>query len=373
MPIPVQFLEQFSRHPPDDDRVCQSCGYPLRGLPAGNPCPECGASDQPDSDGQPAPSPPRKVKPPTCRGCGYLLKGLPSSGRCPECGGPYRPADSFKRIAVLIPDPVLESVSWRAGLTIMAMASAGALFMQLVVLFARVTPREYTMLMAGISAAWIVGLHVWVPRSIDGDLRFIRTGRRLTLVSQWLWPAGFTLMCLQLSNLARGHDQAFQIIASCCFVIAGLGTVGAVSLMVMAAKDLYMRDAARRLLFTAFFFLPYSIGIWIAPYPAFVTVGIPLSPYGGLLAFIYLVLLSPWWFMFITVLVTSLQMAQRGRWAIHVKYLEATRADRVAAKRDRMNASVGVKEVGPRAEVPDRGPAWDASGDIPLEGPPKEN
>ena len=369
MPIPVQFLEQFSKQPPDDDRACNACGYPLRGLPEGNPCPECGTQELKDSGEQIPSSKPRKVKPPTCRGCGYLLKGLPTSGRCPECGGPYRPADSFKSIPVLIPDPVLESVSWRAGLLIMAMATAGTLFMQIVVFFASVSTREYTMLMAGISAIWMVGLHVWVPRSIDGDLRFVRIGRRLTLVSQWLWPAGFTLICLRASNQAGGYGEAFQMIASICFVIAGIGTVGAVSLLIMAAKDLYMRDEARRMLFTAFFFLPYAFGIWLAPYPASMKVGIPLSPYGGLLAFIYVVLLVPWWFMFFSIMMSSLQMAQRGRWAIHVKYLESTRADRVAAKREKMNARVGVKQVGPRVEVPERGPAWDASGDIPLEGP----
>ena len=370
MPIPVQFLERFNRQPPDDDRACDSCGYPLRGLPADNPCPECGDRNQPESGDQ-IPSPrPRNVKPPACRGCGYLLKGLPTSGRCPECGGPYRPADSFKSIPVLIPDPVLESVSWRAGLLIMAVASAGALFMQLVVFFASVSPREYTLLMTGISVIWILGLHVWIPRSIDGDLRFVRIGRRLTMVSQWLWPAGFTLICLQVSNLAGGHGEAFQVIASICFVAAAIGTVGAVSLLIMAAKDLYMRDEFRRMLFTAFFFLPYALGIWIAPYPAFMVEGIPLSPYGGLLAFIYVILLAPWWFMFLSIMISSLQMAQRGRWAIHVKYLESTRRDRVAAKRRKMNAKVGVKQVGPRVEVPERGPMWDASGDIPLEGPP---
>ncbi len=37
-------LDRSSRVTVDDDRVCTACGYPLRGLPLGSACPECGTT-----------------------------------------------------------------------------------------------------------------------------------------------------------------------------------------------------------------------------------------------------------------------------------------------------------------------------------------
>jgi predicted Zn-ribbon and HTH transcriptional regulator len=69
--------------PLDADLACGTCGYNLRGLPAGGACPECGASTagpeiELDDEGRLDADVP-------CRCCGYNLRGLPPPGRCPEC------------------------------------------------------------------------------------------------------------------------------------------------------------------------------------------------------------------------------------------------------------------------------------------------
>lgn len=64
---------------------CGSCGYPLRGLPKGAVCPECG-DPSPRKARSPVEPPRRPPVPLLCEYCGYGLAGVRADARCPECG-----------------------------------------------------------------------------------------------------------------------------------------------------------------------------------------------------------------------------------------------------------------------------------------------
>jgi hypothetical protein len=96
-------LEAYRRLPIPEwlDLLCPRCRYPLRGLP-GHRCPECGTSFNIDdlvTSATPLRLP--ETTPATrpvpelgfaCQSCDYPLRGLPGE-RCPECGQPFDLAD----------------------------------------------------------------------------------------------------------------------------------------------------------------------------------------------------------------------------------------------------------------------------------------
>lgn len=373
MAIHEKFMGPGPQDPFDNKRFCGQCGYALKGLKPGTNCPECGAPEHEVAEPVEA-SPVRKRTSPKCRGCGYILLGLSASGKCPECGAPYRPdADNWNRSA-LMPDSVLESLHWRFGLWLMSGGTLVALFMQVVVLVSNFTTREYTMTMAIASLAWSVGLCLSMPSTLDGGQGIMRLLRYGTILSQWLWPAGFSATWYIASGVT-GTVAVFLSVASIfAFALGTIGVVGVMCFLIMTSKDLYMRTCAGRFQFTALLFPIYAIGIWIVPYPAYVTAGVSATPAGGLNALVYVVVLAPWWAMFMAVLVSLLQLINRGLWEIRIRSVVSTRSERVAAKRAAMNAALGIEKVGPTTEPPPvNSPYWEKSGDIPLSDPDKSD
>ncbi|MEE2907464.1 MAG: hypothetical protein VX527_06475 [Planctomycetota bacterium] len=374
MAIHEKFMGPGPPDPLDDDRCCQQCGYVLKGLEPGTNCPECGVAEYQDTGTTESPeaAPVRKRKPPKCRGCGYILLGLPASGKCPECGRPYRPnRDNWNR-ATLIPDRVLQSIVWRWGLLLMSAGTFVALCMQVAVLVHNITTPEYTLTMAIASLAWSLGLWVSLPSTLDAGSNSIRGLRYGTIFSQWLWPAGFMAIWFITSDKAGSAADVLWIVSIVTFVLGAIGVVGVMSFLIMTSKDLYMRECAGRFQFTAILFPIYAIGIWIAPYPAYVTEGISATPAGGLNALVYVVVLGPWWAMFLMVLYSLLQLLNRGYWETRIQDNLSTRSERVAEKRAAMDAKLGAEQVGPTTEPPPvSSPYWEKSGDIPLSDPDK--
>ena len=72
---------------------CRHCGYDLRRLSKGTPCPECG-----EVAGLTGPGRPPDRDHPSCRGCGHLLVNLPWDATCPECGLATAAMPRFQRL-----------------------------------------------------------------------------------------------------------------------------------------------------------------------------------------------------------------------------------------------------------------------------------
>lgn len=68
--------------------ICVKCEFPLKGLPIGAKCPECGEPSLTASAFVAHTLGPYTL----CPSCGYSLEGLSTDGRCPECGSPCQDA-----------------------------------------------------------------------------------------------------------------------------------------------------------------------------------------------------------------------------------------------------------------------------------------
>ena len=287
--------------PSNDDRICDQCGYPLKGLNTGAACPECGTQG---SSHEPAilqgglPEPVQAIQ--QCGECGYPLKGLPSIGTCPECGYRYKPGNSRRRQINLITPSVLVSTSFRMGLSLLIAAIVSALFMQIVVLFYRISPDDYWLVMTMSSSIWALGLCLVITRGVAGQNRFLGLVRLLTLASQWIWPLAFILS--RQVSMSKGGAPGILLEMGILIgdVTAAIGLFSSLCFLGMICRDLYLRRQASRMELAALLFPFCALGIWIFPYPADVTQGVFKFEF-GVRTTIYMIVLSPWWALFVMV------------------------------------------------------------------------
>ncbi|MDG2094045.1 MAG: hypothetical protein P8J89_02100 [Phycisphaerales bacterium] len=351
MPFDPSILTPEQPDPMKDDRVCTECGYSLKGLARGGACPECGI---PERAHEPAilaggPAEPAQVIQ-QCGKCGYPLKGLPSIGNCPECGSSYRPSSSRRRYTDLIEPMTLVSTSFRIGLMLLITAIVSALFMQVIVLFYRIEPGDYKLVMTMSSIVWALGLCLVVVRRVAGKHMFLRFVWLITLASQWLWPLAYALSRYgSINQNAVGSLHAFGIIIF--DVAAAIGLFSSLCFLAMICRDLYLRRQASRLELVALIFPFYAMGIWIFSYPAEVQDGI-FHVGGGFRLIIYLIVLGPWWILFIMVGLAIKDVFIRSLWEGR---LEESNTGRVSETHESPARSTDPKD----GSRPD-------SGDIPL-------
>ncbi|MBG84457.1 MAG: hypothetical protein CMJ40_07930 [Phycisphaerae bacterium] len=369
MPVDPVILMPDEPDPMKDDRVCSQCGYSLKGLARGVACPECGT---PESDQEPARLPGGLSKPtkttPQCSGCGYLLKGLPSVGTCPECGTPYKPETSRRRNTDLITPRTLVSSRFRFGLTLLITAITSALFMQVIVLFYKIQPDDYRLVMTMSGFVWSIGLCLVVVRRVAGQNRFLKLVWLITLASQWLWPLAYALGRYGSMNQNPGGSFiTFGIMI--LDVVASLGMFSSLCFLAMICRDLYLRRQASRIELVALIFPFYAIGIWIFPYPAEVQDGL-FNSGGGFRLIIFIVLLGPWWLLFLMTGLALKDIYVRSIWEGRIQRANADRLRSASEEEAGNRGAVDSHLSGPTEEPPEvESEYWEKSGDIPLSPP----
>jgi hypothetical protein len=255
----------------------------------------------------------------------------------------------------------------------MGMAALGVLALQVSVLVVVVLPLHYFLAMGVLSLVWALGFPVLLPPAVRCTTHQLGRLRVLAWTGQWCWPMSFGLTALVLTGTLNATlVTGMNITASVLAVLGSVASVAALLFVAAVARDLEMRQSARRLQFAAYFFPIWAILVWVLPYPAY-NIAIPFGPVGFIVTFIYLVLLVPWWAIYLVTFRSLMQLANRGRWSSWDRKNVAMRPARIAAKRAAMNKSIGVDVVGPNAEAPVKSTEhWDGSGDIPLSRPPTD-
>ncbi|MAT81221.1 MAG: hypothetical protein CMJ29_06195 [Phycisphaerae bacterium] len=352
----------------DDDRCCESCGYPLRGLEPGSRCPECGQAEFVETPATPRlPWAPQTLPPSNCPKCDHSLKGLPPAGTCPECEAPYRPRQRRRHRSPLLPEEILESFSWRTGLVLLLVGLLLTFLSQFGSFAGEIKGLSRAFVMAMASLSWAFGLCLVLPSSIDGDQRHVTWLRLSCIHSQWLWPlvlvGGWYLERLADGVLSTLLWSGLLLIET----ITTLGLIGSLLFLSMATRDLYMRQCAARLQLVAVVLPIYVFVLWLMPLPISFLGGLFVSSGYEMHVVLHILVFGPWWIMLFMVLLSLLQVLNRANWSVRIRHNLDTRGERVAAKREAMGAAVGQSKAGPRVEPKtNKTPQWDESGDIPL-------
>ena len=246
--------------------------------------------------------------------------------------------------------------------------------MQVIVLFYMIQPDDYRLVMTMSSFAWAIGLCLVIVRRVTGQNRFLTVVWFFTLASQWLWPLAYAWS--RYSSMNQNTVGSFSLFVIMILdVIASIGLFSSLCFLAMICRDLYLRSQASRVELVALIFPFYAIGIWIFPYPAEVQNSLFHSG-GGFGLIIYLVILGPWWALFVMTGLAMKDIFVRSIWESRIERTSAQRLQRKAEKDDSGSGESRSHVSGPSEEPPEvESEYWEKSGDIPLspsDGPTPE-
>jgi hypothetical protein len=318
-----KFLKYAGRTSPvveQRDSPCASCGYNLRGLPAGSRCPECGATN--DSHGTPSSS---------------------------SAGATRRPL-----IDILASDsPALRS-NWRISLSILVACLFGITGAQLVAFVAHLVGagfiRENAFCIACIvlACAWGYGVARAMPRQIVMAWSWTRLLRKVVIISQWLWLPACVLAAVRIFGSSSGGVLIVEIALR---IIAGIGVIGLCALLVHMAEEAeveFAPDPINR----AAWLLPIVTPIWLGLAAAFNTtlIGLVTGDPWSVIRIIFImppaVALAVWTWIMVRFAQAVWRMRRHVDWVNRHLEESRQREARVAAKREAILREV---EAGIRA------------------------
>lgn len=382
-------IDPFHLTPQDDDghagRMCDQCGYDLRGIPMSRPCPECGAvssaiareadtavvdladipdgmpcaacgvptpglafgamcmacaqsSATPDSDAAaPPPRPPVDPSQP-CSECGYDLQGIAPARPCPECGtisprSRHGTATSKARPTILaqgetslrVTERFSRSMEYRAGLCL----TFGSVLITAIaggLSMYGVSTDSYLKLLIVAGIAAVAGAWLVTPSTLDVEhsaFAGIRWGARACLIG---WPLG---VLVELNHGAVSWTSA----ALQCIGLLG----GALLLVTLAclANEFEIKHVARRLTTTVWFLIPIGVLTWFVPFPEDAIV-IPESAFGFVAVVFVLISVGPWYWLLLRTMRSVWGLLSMSGWAgrAHNNAVEQDRAMRARMKGD---------------------------------------
>ena len=312
-----------------------------------------------------------------CRACGYSLRGLPSRGQCPECGEAYPPERSLLAVhryvrldapEIMRADGV-ESGCWRWGLRLCLTATMIALVMQVAPLIARDVHRYHAIIMVIAALIWCLGLPLAIPGQLAPRFVWLRRWRRTALLSQGIWIGVFAAEAVFVDGSPTPQRTAIDVVVWCAVPIAGLGLMMMLPLLATIARDLDLRATATRLRLCLLMFPIWGTFVWVSDYPSR-AVDPPEGLLGAGVWLVLLMMLIPWWTMFLLTGHAWLQMLSRARWAVRTSRLAEGRDERIRAKRAAMRRSSGdasSARPAPSDDIPLE-PSSDADGEAPDRG-----
>lgn len=336
----------------DRDLPCRSCGYNLRGLRFGRPCPECGeAAALPGFEAEPSPPPPPKPGTPidedlACAACGYNLRGLKYGSDCPECGAMVHAIRPLHDL-MLDASPV-ERHRYQVGLALAALCIAVATGARIAYFLAaargstRLLDFGYIGIGAVNAVTWIVAVWLITPSGLQRRWPVLSAPRRIARGLALLWIPGYAgLVLYHLNPTALGAALVVDIANYGGRFGGGVGALFVAFILSWIAEEAELPTVARRL----------NAAVWILWFPTLLAQAFPIAIAWFTLIPLGLVLFFWAWLMILMGLGAH-ALSRHARWSEVHALSSRNRADRIAEKRRQMAEAI-EKTIRPLPELAD--------------------
>jgi len=305
----------------EEDLYCKSCGYNLRGLPAGRRCPECGADPLAEEPGT------------------YVTEG----------GVARRP---LVDLATVGSDS--QHARWRLGLTIAATCVAVATGARMTLLFGGIlgpsTVQHLLYVGAGlaVSLAWTICMPMVLPAPMGAQWPWTRPLRAYVLATQWLWIAGYALWAYSIVRWGVGGAPVGHVLTQLGLrFVAGTGVIVLCVLLRFIAAEAEREKAERRFNATVWF-LPVATlaaaGV-AAVFPSSVS-SMQRTPW-GLVHLLFtmppLLFLTLWCWVMALLLLAIAELRRHAIWTERYARETEDREIRIAEKKQRMEETLEEK------------------------------